>query len=80
LHKEGDVLFCSPNNGHFTVKSPDVRFRLEVETGERSWRFEVRLLSNVKLNFPLERYAWVRLGKPNIDGIGERFVNEIGES
>lgn len=48
-------------------------------TGDRNWRFDVRLLSNIKLSFPLERYAWVRLGKPNIDGIGERFVNEIGK-
>jgi|LauGreDrversion4_2_1035121.scaffolds.fasta_scaffold3040223_2 hypothetical protein len=75
---DGKDICCSPNTGIFRVKSPDVRFRLEVWSGERAWRFEIRLLSKTILALPVERYAWVCLGKPEIPRIGDEFVNEVG--
>ena len=75
---EAGLLCCSPNVGQFTVKSPNVLFNLEVAQENRTWNFKIRLLSNQRAEMQLERYAWARLGKPNIDNIGGWFVNEIG--
>ena len=30
IHMDGDDICCSPNTGIFTVRSPDIRFRLEI--------------------------------------------------
>jgi hypothetical protein len=46
LHMEGSVLCCSPDNGHFTVKSPVVNFNLEVIEGGKSQKFKIKLLNN----------------------------------
>lgn len=62
------------------MKSPDVRFRLQVWAGDRAWKFEIRLLSKTILELPVERYAWVCLGKPEIPRIGDDFVHEIGRN
>ncbi len=79
LHMEEDcVLRCSPDVGHIRVKSPVVKFDLEVFEGDREWRFAIMLLSNQKDKGLVDRYAWIRLGKPNIDDIGGKFVNELG--
>ena len=32
------------------------------------------------MNLPVERFAWVCLGKPSIPGVGEQFVNELGKN
>ena len=48
-----------------------MKFELEVSEGARRWQFYITLLSNQGGDLPLQRYAWVRLGKPQIDNIGE---------
>lgn len=69
----------SPNVGQFKLTNPSVRFNLRVTRDQkRVWEFEVTLLSDVRVQLPVERYAWVRLGMPSIENIGKAFVDEIG--
>jgi len=77
---EGGLLCCSPNVGQFLLKCPNVLFDLEVTEGDRIWKFKIRLLSNQGTEMQVERYAWARLGKPSIEKIGDRFVEEIGRN
>ena len=79
VHMVDNQICYSPNNGQIQLKNPSVSFDLEVSEGSCKWRFQIRLLSNQGIDLPLARYAWVRLGKPQIDQVGDEFVKEIGE-
>lgn len=70
IHLHGEHMCLSPNTGHLKLTNPDVHFKLRVTEGQNQWNFDIRLLSDVKLDLPIEKYAWIRLGKPAIDGIG----------
>jgi hypothetical protein len=49
-----------------------------VNSGLEQWCFTIRLLSECQPQYPIERYAWCRLGMPEIDDIGAKFVQDIG--
>lgn len=74
---DGGGICLSPNVGQFKVTSPQVTFDLTITANDKRWQFKVTLLSEVELTVPVERYAWIRLGKPAIVNIGERFIDEI---
>lgn len=79
LHMSEGAMCLSPDTGKFRLSMPYVSFTLKVSSGNRKWNFEVILLSEVKIELPIERYSWVRLGMPLIDDIGSKFVEEIGK-
>ena len=74
---DGGGICLSPNVGQFKVTSPQVTFDLTITANDKRWQFKVTLLSEVELTVPVERYAWIRLGKPAIVNIGEQFIDEI---
>ena len=77
LSPEGNMCL-SPDVGQFKITRPYVNFDLKISCDERVWNFDVTLLSNIEEPLMVERYAWIRLGKPPIDDIGRKFVEEIG--
>ena len=68
---DGGGVCLSPNVGQFKVTNPEVTFDLTITSDDKRWQFKVTLLSEVQDSVPVERYAWIRLGKPAIDNIGE---------
>lgn len=78
LSPEGNMCL-SPDVGHFRITRPYVNFQLKITCEPRVWHFDVTLLSSIiSESLPIEKYAWIRLGKPQIDEIGRKFVDEIG--